>query len=83
MKNYRTHYRKFIAFFLVLSLVITQPAHAHPFFGSEIEWLGTQHAYNDVCQEYGMKRTYFFGILVSEEMVFKTISCPESDPREG
>lgn len=57
-----------------LTLIVVEKSHAR-LFGSSYQYLGTQAAHSGLCQEFGMKKTYFFGILVSEEMVFTVVSC--------
>lgn len=73
----RKNTKKIVSSLLIVTLIIgtVQEADAKLIGWGETEWLGSQHAYGDVCQRFGTHTYYVFGVAVKEEMVFETFQC--------
>ena len=68
--------------FLCLSIVTY--TYAHPWFGSTREHVASQYAYADTCVKVERVKTYFFGILISDEMEFTNFQCgPNHEERDS
>ena len=73
---------KYFGIVIALSLVLifTVEANANKWFSEVVEHVATQYAYGDTCVHVENVKTYFFGVLVSEELRFTPFQCSRPTP---
>ena len=72
---FKAPHNKGIILTVLLSLSAVTYTYAHPWFGNERTHVADQYANGNTCYHVDHVKTYFFGVLVNEEMQYTPFKC--------